>query len=82
VGTLTVNGYRIEPLTMRTWDAFADLADRHNGVWGGCWCTYFHRHPDDPKEERTALGGAVALSGRRTRRGWVPQLIKWRGQAQ
>ena len=19
--------------------AFADLAGRHNGVWGGCWCT-------------------------------------------
>ena len=25
-----------------TWDAFADLAERHNGVWGGCWCTWFH----------------------------------------
>ncbi len=23
----------------QTWDAFADLAERHNGVWGGCWCT-------------------------------------------
>src|SRR6266508_1265164 len=55
VDTLTVDDYRIEPLTMRTWDAFADLAERHNGVWGGCWCTYFHLHPD-PKEERRALG--------------------------
>ena len=55
MGTLTVDGYRIEPLSMRTWDAFADLAERHNGVWGGCWCTYFHLHPD-PKEERRALG--------------------------
>jgi hypothetical protein len=43
---LTVDGYRIEALTMQTWDAFADLAERHNGVWGGCWCTYFHLHPD------------------------------------
>ena len=25
-----------------TWDAFSDLAERHNGVWGGCWCTWFH----------------------------------------
>ena len=55
MGTLTVDGYRIESLTMQTWDAFADLAERHNGVWGGCWCTYFHLHPD-PKEERRALG--------------------------
>jgi GNAT superfamily N-acetyltransferase len=32
----------VRPLTLETWDAFADLAERHNGVWGGCWCTYFH----------------------------------------
>lgn len=32
----------IRPLTNETWDAFADLAERHNGVWGGCWCTWFH----------------------------------------
>jgi ribosomal protein S18 acetylase RimI-like enzyme len=30
------------PLGPDTWDAFADLAERHNGVWGGCWCTWFH----------------------------------------
>lgn len=32
----------VRPLTPQTWDAFADLAERHNGVWGGCWCTWFH----------------------------------------
>ena len=52
---LTVDGFRIEPLSPQTWDAFADLAERHNGVWGGCWCTYFHLYPD-PTEERRALG--------------------------
>jgi len=31
-----------KPLSPETWDAFADLAERHNGVWGGCWCTWFH----------------------------------------
>lgn len=46
--------YRIEALTPRTWDAYADLAERHNGVWGGCWCTWFHRYPDPP--ERRELG--------------------------
>jgi ribosomal protein S18 acetylase RimI-like enzyme len=34
--------YTIRPLGPDTWDAFADLAERHNGVWGGCWCTWFH----------------------------------------
>jgi GNAT superfamily N-acetyltransferase len=48
------DSYRIEPLSPKTWDAFADLAERHNGVWGGCWCTWFHRYPDPP--ERKELG--------------------------
>jgi GNAT superfamily N-acetyltransferase len=34
--------YEIRPLGPDTWDAFAALAERHNGVWGGCWCTWFH----------------------------------------
>jgi GNAT superfamily N-acetyltransferase len=50
----SADGYRIEPLGPRTWDAFADLAERHNGVWGGCWCTWFHLYPDCP--ERKTLG--------------------------
>ena len=45
----TVDGHRIEPLGPQTWDAFADLAERHNGVWGGCWCTHFHCHPQPPE---------------------------------
>jgi GNAT superfamily N-acetyltransferase len=44
--------YAIEPLTPDTWEAFARLAERHNGVWGGCWCVWFH--PDGP--ERKVLG--------------------------
>lgn len=34
--------YAIKPLTMETWPAFASLVERHNGVWGGCWCMGFH----------------------------------------
>ncbi len=49
-----IDGYRIEPLSPRTWDAFADLAERHNGVWGGCWCTWFQCFPDPP--ERKEVG--------------------------
>ncbi|MET0864624.1 MAG: GNAT family N-acetyltransferase [Nakamurella sp.] len=51
---LAVDGYRIAPLSPETWNAFADLAERHNGVWGGCWCTWFHLRPDPP--ERKELG--------------------------
>ena len=34
--------YVVKPLDPSTWDAFARLLERHNGVFGGCWCTYFH----------------------------------------
>jgi hypothetical protein len=36
-----MSDYRVEPLTPTTWDAYARLMERHNGVFGGCWCTYF-----------------------------------------
>jgi hypothetical protein len=35
-------GYTVKPLGPDTWNAFAQLVERHNGVWGGCWCTWFH----------------------------------------
>ena len=41
----------IRPLAPDTWRAFADLVERHNGVFGGCWCTYFHSLSRD--KERT-----------------------------
>ena len=52
---ISVDGHRIVPLGPDTWDLFAALAEKHNGVWGGCWCTYFHLYPD-PTEERRAIG--------------------------
>ena len=36
------NEFTARPLTPDTWDAFAALCERHNGVFGGCWCTWFH----------------------------------------
>ena len=38
----STDGLTIRPLAPDTWRAFADLVERHNGVFGGCWCTYFH----------------------------------------
>ena len=37
-----MDDFVVKPLTPETWDAFARLAERHNGVFGGCWCTWFH----------------------------------------
>jgi hypothetical protein len=37
-----MTGFRARPLDETTWPDFARLVERHNGVWGGCWCMGFH----------------------------------------
>jgi len=55
------------PLEASTWDDFADLVERNNGVYGGCWCIAHHavyqRGVSDPrtlKEELVRAGRAHA----------------------
>jgi GNAT superfamily N-acetyltransferase len=38
----TTTPYTIKALDETTWDAFAALVERNNGVFGGCWCMGFH----------------------------------------
>ena len=59
--------YTIEPLDAGTWDAFAELVERNNGVYGGCWCIAHHREyrrgvsdPRTLKEELVRTGRAHA----------------------
>ena len=33
---------QVRVLDETTWADFAALVERHNGVWGGCWCMGFH----------------------------------------
>jgi ribosomal protein S18 acetylase RimI-like enzyme len=46
-----------EPLSPATWPAFARLVEKHNGIFGGCWCISFHLRPGEgkrtPAEYRT-----------------------------
>jgi len=63
-------GFRVKPLSRTTWPDFAALVERHNGVWGGCWCMAFHpegvgRHKTvaqirSEKERRVRAGQAHA----------------------
>jgi GNAT superfamily N-acetyltransferase len=60
-------GYTVKPLSPSTWPDFAALVERHNGVWGGCWCLEFHpegkergAHRRDKKELRVRQGTAHA----------------------
>lgn len=46
------SGYTIAPLSPQTWSAFDALVQRHNGIFGGCWCIWFH--PDGPERGQGA----------------------------
>jgi GNAT superfamily N-acetyltransferase len=37
-----MTGFGVRPLDETTWADFARLVEKHNGVWGGCWCMAFH----------------------------------------
>ena len=51
--------YTIKPLDESTWDAFAELVERNNGVYGGCWCIAHHseyqRGVSDPRTLKEEL---------------------------
>jgi GNAT superfamily N-acetyltransferase len=47
--------YAVKALDESTWDAFAALVERNNGIFGGCWCMGFHAdEPDGVAQKRTA----------------------------
>jgi GNAT superfamily N-acetyltransferase len=50
--------YEIRALTPETWPAYAALIEKHHGIFGGCWDTYFHsleRDPDRTYDSNRAL---------------------------
>jgi GNAT superfamily N-acetyltransferase len=59
--------YTIRPLDVSTWAAFADLVERNNGIFGGCWCMGYH-----PEMSRTHAAHNRAGKQRRV----------WEGRAQ
>ena len=64
--TRSTESFTIKALGPDTWDAFADLAERHNGVWGGCWCTWFHTFQS---EKTHTVDGNRALKEKLVRQG-------------
>jgi len=34
--------FHSKELSSDTWQDFARLFEKHGGVWGGCWCMYYH----------------------------------------
>jgi ribosomal protein S18 acetylase RimI-like enzyme len=52
--------FTARPLDSSTWDAFAELVERNNGIFGGCWCLGFH-------PERAQRSGRRAAKEERVR---------------
>jgi GNAT superfamily N-acetyltransferase len=77
---VTSGAYTIARLGTATWDAFADLVERNNGIYGGCWCIPYHveyqRGVSDPrtlKEELVRKGrahAALVLDADGNAQGW------------
>lgn len=68
--------YTVRPLTRDTWSAYADLIERHNGVWGGCWCLAFH--PKSP-EKGQSLAGNRSLKQRLVEEGKAHAAVVFEG---
>lgn len=70
------------PLGPSAWDGFAELAERGNGIYGGCWWVAFHsayqRGISDRRTVREQLGragrahAALVFDARGVARGWCP----------
>ena len=57
----------VKPLDSSTWEAFAALVEKHNGIWGGCWCMGFREDPKKnprPAEEKKCLKECRVREGR------------------
>ena len=50
--------YQSKALDETTWPDFAGLVEAHDGVWGGCWCMWYHGKDavadDTPETKRNA----------------------------
>jgi hypothetical protein len=56
-----------KPLSRATWPAFARLVEKHNGIFGGCWCISFHLVPGEgkrPPSKYRAMKEALVRDGR------------------
>jgi len=45
-----VKKYQTKALSEATWPDFARLVDANGGVWGGCWCMWYHSLSDKPED--------------------------------
>ena len=72
--------FTVTDLNPSTWDAFAELVERNNGIFGGCWCIGWHPECGqqdishrEVKEDRVRTGrahAALVIDERGAAQGW------------
>jgi GNAT superfamily N-acetyltransferase len=60
--TSRVTNHLVRALDATTWPDFAALVERHNGIWGGCWCMGFH--PEGVGRHKTVAQNRAEKEGR------------------
>lgn len=68
--------YTVRPLNSESWDAYAALIERNNGVWGGCWCLAFHPQTE---ERGKSLAGNRDLKRRLVKDGQAHAAVVFSG---
>jgi len=52
------------PLDRATWDAFVELVERNNGIYGGCWCIPHHPEYERRVSDPRTLKQQLVMDGR------------------
>jgi len=56
--------FTVTELNTSTWDVFAEVVERNNGIFGGCWCTAFHSEGQQRGLDRRAIKQERVRCGR------------------
>ncbi len=74
-----MSNFIVKPLDESTWPDFVRLVEKHNGVWGGCWCMAFH--PEGLRRGKPAAPPNRSVKERRVREGGAHAALVYDGSA-
>ncbi|HZT97716.1 MAG TPA: GNAT family N-acetyltransferase [Chloroflexota bacterium] len=56
--------FKVRVLDASAWNAFAELVERNNGIFGGCWCIAYHREYRRGVDDNRTLKEQLVRAGR------------------
>ncbi len=73
-----MENFETRTLDVNTWADFARLVEANNGVWGGCWCMWYHGKREGPDDAPAIKREAKAC---RVREGRAHAALVYQGAA-